>query len=129
MKQKKETVPAFFSITETIQEISNENYQLQQWVFRKNKKDYACYENTIIYFLEDCEVIFKSWDANRISMTDKQYIMLKTLYNMINTYDTNDNRPEFDKDIVNDPKWHKIRILAKQLYNDLKHVKYVKNSK
>lgn len=119
MKQKKATVPAFSSIIETIQEISDESYQLQQWVFRKNPKDYACYDNAIIYFLEDCTAIFKSWDAHRISMTDKQYIMLKTLYNMINTYDMSDARPELDKDIVNDPKWHEIRDYAKLVYDEL----------
>ena|GEM_PF-3099942 len=119
MKQKKETVPAYISILETIEEISNSKYQLQQWVSRMDPNNYGCYENTIMYFLEDAEAILNSWENNFIEMTDNQYHMLKKLYEMVEVYDMSNERPEYDKDIVNDPKWHKIRDYARLVYEAL----------
>ena len=119
VKQKKETVPAFGSILDTIKEIADYNYQLHQWIARENPKDYGCYENAIMYFLEDGEAVFDAWNAGRIEMTDTQYHMLKTLYDMVDVYDRSDKRPDTDKDIVNDPEWHRIRNYAKLAYEEL----------
>ena len=52
-------------------------------------------------------------------MTDNQYHMLKKLYDMVESYDTNNNRPDEDKDIVNDPDWGEIRKYAELVYGEL----------
>ncbi len=119
MKEKKENVPAFISLLEVLQEISNESYQHHQWIAREDPKDYGCYENTIMYFLEDGEAIINARDAGRVYMTDSQYKMLKKLYGMVDQYDDNKSELTSDREIVNDPKWHEIREYAKLVYVEL----------
>ena len=119
MGKKKEAVPAFTSVIETIKEISNSNYQTQQWIARENPKDYGCYENANMYFLEDCEAVLNARNAGRIKITDTQYKMLKALYDMVDAYDMSEMRTDNDKDIVNDPEWHKIRNYAKLVLEEL----------
>ncbi|MCB1107650.1 MAG: hypothetical protein KDK76_06115 [Chlamydiia bacterium] len=119
MGKEKKVVPAFASVIEIIREISNYEYQSHQWVARENPKDYGCYENTIMYFLEDGEAVLNARDTGRIEMTDSQYAMLKRLYDMVDGYDRSEKRPDDDKGIVDDPEWHKIRDYAKLVYKNL----------
>ena len=72
-----------------------------------------------MYFIEDTDRAIDARDAGRIEMTDNQYHMLKKLYDMVESYDTNNNRPDEDKDIVNDPDWGEIRKYAKSVYREL----------
>ena len=70
-----------------------------------------------MYFLEDVEGVLKARD--RIEITDSQYEALKKLYEMVDAYDDLIDRPDNDEGIVNDPRWHKIREYAKQVYKKL----------
>ena len=56
--------------------------------------------------------------------------LLETLYEMVENYNEYYNREEkTEKEICDDPKWHKIRAFAKKVYDDLKDVKYIPNEK
>ena len=117
--KRKEKAPAFLAIIDTIKEMSDKTYQTCQWVARKNPRDYACYENTIMYFLEEAHAVFEGRDEGRIEMIDKQYQMLKRFYDMVDVYDSSEDRPESDAEIVVDPKWNRIREYAKLVYEEL----------
>ena len=98
---KKKSICDVGIVLKTIKNISNEDYQNEIWIKHSNQKIIDSYDDTIMYFCEEGMAALKAKDANRISMTDKQYTMFKTLYNMIDTYDMSDDRPELDKDILN----------------------------
>ena len=92
--ERKEKAPAFLSIIDTIKEISDKTYQTYQWVARKNPKDYAFYENAVMYFIEDTDVVLESRNDSDIQLTDLQYQVLKKLYDMVDAYDSSEDRPE-----------------------------------
>jgi len=117
--KRKEKAPAFLAIIDTIKEISDKKYQTCQWVARKNSKDYACYENAVMYFIEDTDAVLESRNDSDIQLTNMQYQMLKKLYDMVDIYDSSEDRPESDAEIVADPKWHRIREYAKLVYEEL----------
>ena len=119
MLEKKENVPAFQSILETLESMINEEYQSRQWVAREDPHNYSCYDNDTMYFLEDGEAVLDARDANRIEMTERQYKMLKKLYEMVDEYDSSRDRPTTDKEIIDDPEWGKIRDYAKLVYKEL----------
>ena len=117
--EKNKKAPAFLSIIDTTREMSDKTYQICQWVARKNPKDYACYENTVMYFIEDADAVLESRNDSDIQLTNLQYQMLKKLYDMVDTYDSSEDRPENDAEIVADPNWHKVREYAKLVYEEL----------
>jgi len=99
--------------------ISNADYQEWIWVKHETLEIVDSYDDTVMYFIEDTDRAIDARDAGRIEMTDNQYHMLKKLYDMVESYDTNNNRPDEDKDIVNDPDWGEIRKYAKLVYKEL----------
>lgn len=99
--------------------ISNADYQEWIWVKHETLEIVDSYDDTVMYFIEDTDRAIDARDAGRIEMTDNQYHMLKKLYDMVESYDTNNNRPDEDKDIVNDPEWGEIRKYAKLVYKEL----------
>ncbi len=117
--EKNKKAPAFLSIIDTIKEMSDKAYQTCQWVARKNPKDYACYENTVIYFIEDADAVLESRNDSDIQLTNLQYQMLKKLYDIVDIYDSSDDCPENDAEIVADLNWHKVREYAKLVYEEL----------
>ena len=99
--------------------ISNADYQEWIWVKHETLEIVDSYDDTVMYFIEDTDRAIDARDAGRVEMTDNQYHMLKKLYDMVESYDTNNNRPDEDKDIVNDPEWGEIRKYATLVYNEL----------
>ena len=97
--EKNEKAPAFLAIIDTTREMSDKTYQTCQWVARKNPKDYACYENAVMYFIEDADAVLESRNDSDIQLTNLQYQMLKKLYDMVDIYDSSEDRPESDAEI------------------------------
>jgi len=118
-KVKKRTVKDVGIVMDTIKNISNKEYQNHIWVEHRDSDIVDSYDDTTMYFCEEGEAALKARDAGRIEMTDNQYHMLKKLYDMVDAYDMNDKRPDHDKGIVNDPRWHEIRNYAKLVYEEL----------
>ncbi|MCI0382147.1 MAG: hypothetical protein L0207_03735 [Chlamydiae bacterium] len=114
MKKIKE----FEILMDTIKSISDEEYQQRIWVRHENLQIVDSYDDTTMYFLGDAEAILNATDAGRVEMTDRQYQLLKELYEKVDKYDMQ-TKPNDDKRIVNDPDWHKIREFAKKVYEEL----------
>jgi len=119
LDERCEEIADFLWLIKKIWCISNADYQKRIWVDHETLDIVDSYDDTIMYFVEDTDRALSGRDAGRIKMTDNQCHMLKILYDMIDTYDMNDERPDHDKDIVNDPKWHEIRNYAKLVYEEL----------
>ncbi|WP_194847232.1 hypothetical protein [Candidatus Neptunochlamydia vexilliferae] len=96
--------------------ISSKEYQEHIWVRHEDSEICDSYDDTTEGFYE-CEGILE--DPSDIIISDSQYQMLKKLYDMVYAYDTSEARPESDKDIVSDPKWHEIQKYAKKVYDEL----------
>lgn len=116
----KENVPAFQSLMNTLQSLLSRDYQARQWVAREGSGISSCFYNDTLYFLEDSDALIEAYEAGRVEMTDKQYQMLKKLYEMVDEYDDLMDRPRTDEGIVNDPRWGKVREYAKVVYEELK---------
>ena len=98
--------------------LTDEKCPGKTWV----ENDHRCFcefEEMCMNFMSPCECILQwSW------FSDKQRLDLQKLYEMLIAYNGNDKT---DDEICNDPAWHTIRMFAKKVYDDLKHVKYVQN--
>ena len=99
--------------------ISNLEYQERIWVRHEDLNIIDSYDDTTMNFEEDAYAILEARKAGRVEMTDTQYDMLKKLYEMVEDYDMSQDRPDEDKEIINDPRWHKIRQYAKGAYDEL----------
>lgn len=121
-KKKLEKVTDFPVLIENIWCISNQDYQERIWVNHETQDIVDSYDDTTMYFFEDVQAILSARDAGRVNMTDRQYEMLKKLYNMADTYDSTLPYPEFDqydKEIISDHQWHEIRDYAKLVYKEI----------
>lgn len=119
LNERCEKITDFLWLIRCIWNISNADYQEWIWVKHETLEIVDSYDDTIMYFIEDTDGVIEARDAGRIEMTENQYDMLKALYDMVEDYDTSDNRPGTDKEIVSDPKWHEIRDYAKLVYEEL----------
>ena len=119
LNERCEKITDFLWLIGCIWCISNADYQEWIWVKHETLEIVDSYDDTIMYFIEDTDGVIEARDAGRVEMTDNQYHMLKKLYDMVESYDTNNNRPDEDKDIVNDPDWGEIRKYAKSVYREL----------
>ena len=113
-------------LMEAVDSLFNEELQRNAWE-KGNYKTCADYTEVIMSFLEDCEPVLK--DYMKYGLSEKQRDDLQKLCNMVNIYDSSKNRPDADKEICNDPEWHKIRKFAKIVYDDLKNIKYISDEK
>ena len=117
LNERCEKITDFLWLIEKVWCISNANYQEWIWVKHETLDIVDSYDDTTMYFLEDVEDVLEARD--RIEITDSQYEALKKLYEMVDAYDDLIDRPDNDEGIVNDPRWHKIREYAKQVYKKL----------
>ena len=113
-------------LMESIDSLFNKELQKKAWE-NGNYETYADYTEVTMSFLEDCEPVLK--DYRKYGLSQKQHDDLQKLCNMINIYDSSQDRPDADEEICKDPEWHKIREYAKVVYNDLKNVKYTPDEK
>jgi len=119
LNKRCEKITGFLWLIQCIWCISNINYQVRIWVNHETLDIVDSYDDTTMYFGEDADRALSARDAGLIEMTDTQYKMLKILCEKVDAYDLNDERPENDKEIVSDPKWHEIREYAKLVYEEL----------
>ncbi|MDJ0652346.1 MAG: hypothetical protein QNJ27_05010 [Simkaniaceae bacterium] len=61
-----------------------------------------------MYLGEDGDRVLRAKNAGLIEMTDTQYKTLKLLCDKVDTYDSSDERPENDKEIVNTANQRKV---------------------
>ena len=119
LNERCEKITDFLWLIQCIWCISNINYQMRIWVNHETLDIVDSYDDTTMYFGEDADRALTAKDAGLIEMTDTQYKMLKILYDKVDAYDLSNERPENDKEIINDPKWHEIREYAKLVYEEL----------
>ena len=105
--------------------LSNQEKQEKSWIMG----DYSSYTNfdeVYMCFMDPCEDIL-TWPE----LSTKQRQKLLKLYDMLENYDEYhpDNTRKTEKEICNDPEWHKTRTFARIVYDDLKNVKYVPDDK
>ena len=111
---KKHRIKEIGVIFEEIKTISDEDYQIKIWVNHEDPDIVDSYDDTMMYFLEETYEVLK--DGTNVIISDREYQMLKKLYEMVDAYDDLKDRPETDKGIVNDPRWDEVRRYAKSVY-------------
>lgn len=118
----RDQISDFLVLIECIWRISNQDYQERIWVNHETLDIVDSYDDTTMYFLEDEETILKDRDERGVKMTDKQYLMLRKLYEMVEAFDLSLPYEEFsshDKEIISDHRWPEIRRYAKLVYEEL----------
>ena len=106
-------------------DILNKEKQESAWI-KDNYSDFNIFSELYMQFMDPCEEVLK-WKC----LSGDQRQKLQKLYDMLENYDEfhPDNTRKTEKEICNDPKWHKIREFARIVYDDLKDVKYVPDNK
>jgi len=115
----------FTVLITNIWKISNRDYQERFWVRQELPMRGDNFMETTMTFNQDLKGILEAKEAGRVKIVKKQYEMLKNLYDMIDKFEADPDTPpdpgygENDEEIVNDPRWDKIRNYAKEVYSEL----------
>ena len=115
----------FLPMITCIWKISSKDYQERFWVRQELPMRGDTYMETMETFLSDSEGALNARDAGRVSMTDKQYEMIKHLVDLTDEFECDPTTPQDlgnglnDPAIVADPKWHKVREYAKLVYEEI----------
>jgi len=112
-----------------ISTLSDEDYQRRVW-FRWEGPEVNSYLDTVTYLISKCDLLFK--DPTYLEcLGEDNYHLLKKLYDLVIEHlnDVEDRMSADDlkeEDLVNDPKWHEIQSIAKELH--IKLTEWVKRS-
>ena len=113
--QERSIYSYYVSFLEGLKDIFDEREQRAAWV-HGDYSQYDCFDEIYMGFADPCEDVLQ-WP----SLSEEQRTNLQKLYDMLENYEEKDT----DKEIYYDPKWGKIRVFAEQVYEQLKHFKYV----
>ncbi|QVL58281.1 MAG: hypothetical protein KFB93_04150 [Simkaniaceae bacterium] len=123
IKVQEEDKSYYYAFLESLVSIANPEFPGKLWTDSEGKECYASFDEMVMDYLDFCEVIL-TWPIFNPNQKEK----LQDLYEMVDNYDYYlDERTKTDDEICNDLEWHKIRTFAKEVYDDLKQVKYVPN--
>ena len=105
------------NIISIIDDISNIEFQKKAWV-NKEVHPYATFEETMHQLFDDFELEEVLSDYECYEITNEQYNILNKFYEALDVY--SDKHMSWDesvdpKKILNDPKWHKIVKMAKEV--------------
>jgi len=103
--------------------LSDPFYQKRIWVEGKGP-EVDSYDDAITYFSDMCELIFEA-PSDYEGINGENLELLKTLYQMVMDYDRNlhvARTPEDVSCILEDPKWHKIQVFARDVFQTFQKV-------
>jgi hypothetical protein len=112
----------FTVLITNIWKISNRDYQERFWVRQELPMRGDTFSESTMTFEDTAEGILDP--SISIQMTKKQRAMLTQLFHLVEDYKNDRDTPcsrygEKDEEIVNDPRWDKIRSYAKDIYEEL----------
>jgi hypothetical protein len=112
----------FTILITNIWKISNKDYQERFWVRQELPMRGDTFSESTMTFEDAAEGILDPYVS--IQMTKKQRTMLTQLFHLVEDYKNDRDTPcsrygEKDEEIVNDPRWNKIRNYAKDVYEEL----------
>ncbi|QVL56459.1 MAG: hypothetical protein KFB95_04490 [Simkaniaceae bacterium] len=112
----------FLQLIRTTWVISNKDYQERFWVRQELPMRGDTFSESTMTFEDAAEGILDPYVS--IGMTKKQRAMLTQLFHLVEDYKNDRDTPcsrygEKDEEIVNDPRWDKIRNYAKEVYEEL----------
>jgi len=100
------------SLLDVVRDIADVEYQERGWI--RHLGFFSDFDETMCQFFDDCNAETIVANPENYDIESAQHLKLLELYNALRFY--SDNTPyvlEFD--IFHDPKWHKIRSLAKKV--------------
>ena len=112
----------FLQLIRTTWVISNKDYQERFWVRQELPMRGDTFSESTMTFEDTAEGILDPYVS--IRMTKKQRAMLTQLFHLVEDYKNDRDTPcsrygEKDEEIVNDPRWDKIRVYTKDVYQEL----------
>ncbi|QVL56457.1 MAG: hypothetical protein KFB95_04480 [Simkaniaceae bacterium] len=112
----------FTILITNIWKISSKDYQERFWVRQELPMRGDTFSESTMTFEDAAEGILDPYVS--IQMTKKQRAMLTQLFHLVEDYKNDRDTPcsrygEKDEEIVNDPRWDKIRVYAKDVYEEL----------
>ncbi len=107
-------------IRNALNPLQDEVYQRRVWFGRLRSNEVSTYTDVMDYCLDRCESIFQDSDCETMLGKDN-YTLLKQLYELVYSHaDLTEDRlgtqvePRED-DLLNDPAWHDIQSLARDV--------------
>lgn len=98
------------NIYSCIKEISDENFQQKIWVNALGP-EVSSYTEIMCMLYDDFKFDEFIQNKKELAIPEELFNLLVKLNDMINQYQEKDS----DKEIINDPKWHEIVLLAKDI--------------
>jgi len=92
-------------------------WQNRGWGEKDSPSKYVGFDEIVTEFMDSCEVVLAKPKKYHLSVNQQQSI--KKLFAMLDDYCSSEEMPNNERDIIDDPNWHKIQALAKKVYNDL----------
>ncbi len=99
------------SLLDTIRTIADEEYQEQVWI--KKLATLSDFDETMCHFFDDCSSDDIINYPKKYGITPAQHNKLIKLYNALRTY--SDDSAGIESEVMQDPEWHKIRSIAKEV--------------
>lgn len=101
----------------SLKDISNEEKQKAAWI-NGNYEKYNIFTEITERFTSPCKYVME-WPDIPLSMRKDLSELYNRLINYKDFHEKNGERvPKTDKEIAQDPEWHKIRSFAKKVYNE-----------
>ena len=100
-----------------IENILNAHFQQKAWI-EKNTTPYDFFEETMHRLFDDYELAEMVRNYKAYGISNEQYHLLNTFYEILDQY--SDEKMSWletvnPKEILADPKWHKIQKMAKKI--------------
>ena len=114
-----EKVTDFIQLIRALWAISSQEYQERFWIHKEAPMEHDNFEETTATLLQDGKEALRHKDVGHIEMPEKQYAMLKSLCERVETFKASIEKVEGDQEIMNHPKWGEIREYAKRVYQEI----------
>ncbi|MBS0585275.1 MAG: hypothetical protein JSR76_03105 [Verrucomicrobia bacterium] len=99
------------SLLEIVKDIADAEYQDRVWI--KALEPLSDFDETMCHFFDDLNAKEIVDHPQEYDISPSQHKKLLELYNVLRAY--SDDTPGFiEAEVMQDPRWHKIRILAKE---------------
>jgi hypothetical protein len=100
-----------------IEKIADTRFQQAAWV-ENTVHPYAIFEESMHQLFDDYELSAVLSDYKNYGISDEQHVILNEFYDMLNQY--SDEKMSWlqtvnPKELLTDPKWHKIQKTAKEV--------------
>jgi len=104
-------------LLETVEGISDKNYQKRVWI-RGEGPEFDDFDETCCHFFQEGDGIIEKY--KEFELTQSQYVTLKRFRNL---FDEFSRKNDFPQEFIDTPEWARIMAMAKEVLKAFKYKK------